>query len=323
MDVSVVIPSRNRPALLRKAIESVLMQDHDSIEVLIVNDGSDGPNEAEYRAIGNDYGDRVRVHDLEKTTTGHGQSYGINIGVELALGSYVTFLDDDDFWTDPHHVSRCHSLIERMHGKVDAIYCDQVALLSNGEPVTGGLWLQGLLDAACPRLIDPNVPAYQPTVEDLMKHPGFGHLNTSIVRRQLYLDIGGMDNNIRYECDRDFFLRTVDAASSILYLPVVVSQHNVPNQTRRDNMSTVVSDFQKALFQLYLLDKARLLARHASVREHGRSYKGVTLKRIAEILSADGRHTDAAAYAREALSIAFSFKWLGYSAWLQLRRLLN
>lgn len=323
MDFSVVIPSRNRPVLLRKAIESVLMQDHDSVEVLVINDGSDGTNEAEYRAIGNDYGERVQVHDLEKTTTGHGQSYGINIGVELAEGQYVTFLDDDDFWTDTEHLSRCQALIERCQGNVDAIYCNQQAILSDGTAVEGGVWLDGLLEIVQPECVAPEVPAYRVTVAELMRHSGFGHLNTSIVRRELFLEMGGMDNDIRYECDRDFFLRTIDRGAHILYVPIVVSQHNVPDQNRTDNMSTAVNSFQKALFQLYLLDKARLLARHEEIRTYGKHYKAVTLKRISETLAKEGRHAEAASYAREALGIGLTLKWLGYTGWLQARSLFG
>lgn len=323
MDFSVIIPSRNRPALLRKAIESVLMQDHDSLEVLIINDGSDGENEASYQLLEQEFGPKVRVHDLEKTSTGHGQSYGINIGVELAEGAYVTFLDDDDFWTDPQHLSRCKQLIDADDTAVDAIYCDQRAIRA-GAPVPGPVWLDGLLDnpSVSPRCIDEKIPAYAVSVDDLMRHPGFGHLNTSIVRRALFLGMGGMDNNIRYECDRDFYLRTIDAAEEIRYLPIVVSQHNVPDQTRKDNMSTVVSDQQKLLFQLYLLDKARLLAQHPAIRKHGRQYKAIALKHITETLVQDGRHREAIAYAREALACRFGLKWLGYTGWLHLRALL-
>ncbi len=322
MDFSVIIPSRNRPALLRKAIESVLMQDHDSVEVWVINDGSDGENEAAYQAIGRDFGDRVQVHDLEKTTTGHGQSYGINIGVELANGTHVTFLDDDDFWTDPQHLSRCKQLIDQQDEPIDAIYCNQQAIRSDGS-IANPVWLDGLLDnpRIQPRCIDEATPAYALSVEQLMRHPGFGHLNTSIVRRSLYLEIGGMDNGIRYECDRDFYLRTVDAARTIVHIPLVVSQHNVPDQSRQDNMSTAVNDFQKLLYQLYLLDKARLMAKHAAVRIHGRESKANALKRISEILAREGRYTAAAGYAREALGIGFTFKWLAYTTWLGAKAL--
>ncbi|HHH46841.1 MAG TPA: glycosyltransferase family 2 protein [Thiotrichales bacterium] len=324
MQFSVVMPSRNRPALLRKAIESILAQDHDSFEVLVINDGSDGEAEAEYRAIGSDYGERVRVHDLEKTTRGHGQSYGINIGVELARGKYVTFLDDDDFWTDPYHLSRCQAVIERTDGAADAIYCNQRAIDPNGREVAP-VWLDGLLDSpkVSARCIDESLPAYQVTVADLMQHPGFGHLNTSIVRRDLYLEIGGMDDNIRYECDRDFFLRTIDAARTIVHIPLFVSQHHIPDPARRDNMSTVVTDLQKALFQLYLLDKARLFARHPEIRRHGRENKAYALKKITESLADSGRHREAAAYAREALGAGFTMKWLAYTAWLEVLGLVS
>tara|TARA_R110001583_G_scaffold154316_1_gene305991 strand:+ start:20596 stop:21603 length:1008 start_codon:yes stop_codon:yes gene_type:complete len=328
MDFTVIIPSRNRPVLLRKAIESVLMQDHDSFEVLIINDGSDGENEQAYRQIEADFSPAVKLFDLEKTSSGHGQSYGINIGAELAQGKYLTFLDDDDFWLDAGHLSRCQQVINAADSAadsaVDAIYCDQRAI-KNGQEVLPSIWLGGLMNSPQPPVdcIDQAAPAYRVDVKQLIRHPGFGHLNTSLISKALYQRIGGMDNNIRYECDRDFYLRCIDAAEGIAYIPVVVSQHNAPDQTRSDNMSTVVSDFQKLMFQLYVLDKARLFAQHAVIRTHGRIHKGFTLKKIVAVLAKNKQYQRAFGYACEALGTGFSLKWAGYTLGLGVRALFT
>src|SRR5512143_4204162 len=106
MDFTVIIPSRNRPILLSKAIDSVLMQTHPSVEVLVVNDGSDGANEQAYADLASGLAGRVRFLNLEKAKNGHGQSGSINRGADAAQGKFLCFLDDDDYWTDPDHLRR-------------------------------------------------------------------------------------------------------------------------------------------------------------------------------------------------------------------------
>ena len=106
LDFSVIIPSRNRPASLRVAIDSVLRQQHPSKELIVVNDGSDGENAAIYRSLENELKDRARFFHLVHRPHGHGQSYAINFGVDQAIGNYVCFLDDDDYWIDDDHLSR-------------------------------------------------------------------------------------------------------------------------------------------------------------------------------------------------------------------------
>src|SRR6476659_7292223 len=106
VDFSVVIASRNRPVLLRRAIDSVLGQTHGSVEVVVVNDGSSGDNASEYSRLDKELSDRVRFIHLVNTPTGHGRSYATNVGVAHATGSHICFLDDDDLWTDMGHLAR-------------------------------------------------------------------------------------------------------------------------------------------------------------------------------------------------------------------------
>ncbi|MCX8117420.1 MAG: glycosyltransferase [Desulfobacterota bacterium] len=89
--VSVIIPTYNRWPMVREAIDSVLAQDFDDFELIVVDDGSsDGTSEAL-----KEYGRRIRV-------VGHVQNRGVsaarNTGLRHARGKYIAFLDSDDLW---------------------------------------------------------------------------------------------------------------------------------------------------------------------------------------------------------------------------------
>ncbi len=90
--VTAVIPTRNRPELVCRAVESVLAQTHTNIEAVVV---VDGPDEATLSALARFPHDRVCVVALTETVGG---AKARNIGVELAHGEWIALLDDDDEW---------------------------------------------------------------------------------------------------------------------------------------------------------------------------------------------------------------------------------
>jgi glycosyltransferase involved in cell wall biosynthesis len=89
--VSVIIPTHNRAEPLSRAIESVLAQSYDRLEILVVVDGPDPAAKATLAA----FGDRVAAIHLP-ASVGPGEAR--NRGVQAASGDWVAFLDDDDEW---------------------------------------------------------------------------------------------------------------------------------------------------------------------------------------------------------------------------------
>ena len=89
-DVTVVIPTRDRAALVREAIESCFAGNDDvAVEVVVVDDGSTDETPALLEPLS----DRVLVLRQEA----QGPQVARNCGLAAARGRYVKFLDDDDF----------------------------------------------------------------------------------------------------------------------------------------------------------------------------------------------------------------------------------
>jgi glycosyltransferase involved in cell wall biosynthesis len=88
--VSVVIPTFNRGWIIQEAVESVLAQDFDDFEVIVVDDGSTDDT----LDILDAYKDRI--HLLRQDNKG--VSAARNKGISASSGRFIAFLDTDDLW---------------------------------------------------------------------------------------------------------------------------------------------------------------------------------------------------------------------------------
>jgi len=91
--ISVIIPTRDRPNLLARSVTSALRQEGVSLEIVVVDDGSAAPVAKEAPAALNDH--RVRIVRHSKS---RGVSAARNSGIEAAEAPWLAFLDDDDLW---------------------------------------------------------------------------------------------------------------------------------------------------------------------------------------------------------------------------------
>jgi glycosyltransferase involved in cell wall biosynthesis len=94
---SVIVPTRGRPEALRRAIEGVRSQNTDEWELIVADDG-----EGEGIETAESYGD-PRVRGV--ANAGRGQADARNTAIAHARGELVCWLDDDDWWADPGHLS--------------------------------------------------------------------------------------------------------------------------------------------------------------------------------------------------------------------------
>jgi glycosyltransferase involved in cell wall biosynthesis len=92
--VSVVIPTRNRPQIVLRAITSVLRQTYTNLEVVVV---IDGPDPATLESLSAVTDTRLRVVALDASVGG---SEVRNTGVRASSGKWVAMLDDDDEWRE-------------------------------------------------------------------------------------------------------------------------------------------------------------------------------------------------------------------------------
>lgn len=89
--VSIIIPTYNRASILRETIINVLQQEFLDFELIIIDDGSNDHTKEIVRSFEDK---RIKYLFKEK----RGVSSARNLGIIVANGEYIAFLDDDDYW---------------------------------------------------------------------------------------------------------------------------------------------------------------------------------------------------------------------------------
>lgn len=119
--VSAIITTHNRKELLHLAIESVLKQNYQNIECIVVDDASDdGTKEyiKEYIATG-----KIKYIYIPNSES-KGGNYARNLGIKNASGKYVAFLDDDDEWL-PEKITEQMEEVQK-DDEVGFVYCGTI-----------------------------------------------------------------------------------------------------------------------------------------------------------------------------------------------------
>lgn len=120
--VSTIIPVYNGAATVAQAVESVLAQEFDDSEVVVVNDGS---TDATLDVL-DKYSSRITLLDQPN----RGAAAARNAGAKVARGEYLAFLDADDLWL-PARLSATVPLLESNPDVVLA-FCDLIWVNSDG-----------------------------------------------------------------------------------------------------------------------------------------------------------------------------------------------
>ena len=115
MKVSIITSCYNRAATIRGVIESVLAQDYNDIEFIVV-DGSSTDGSLD---IIREYADRISIIISEPD---HGMYEAINKGIRVATGEIIGLLHSDDFFYDNGVVGRIVERMKRTHA--DFLYGD-------------------------------------------------------------------------------------------------------------------------------------------------------------------------------------------------------
>lgn len=125
--ISIVVPIYNTGEYLHKCIKSILAQSLKEFELILVNDGStDNSGDICDEYVKSD--SRVKV--IHKRN--EGVSIARNVGVEMATGEYIGFIDSDD-WIEPDMYCDLYSFAKKYD--VDIVMCDTVSKFDDAPDI--------------------------------------------------------------------------------------------------------------------------------------------------------------------------------------------
>ena len=122
--VSVVLPSYNAASYITNAMESVLNQTYDDLEVIVADDASTDDTCVVIEKIKD-----PRIKLIKRTENG-GAAAARNTAIRAATGRYIAFLDADDYWT----LDKLSVQIKEMQEKAASFSCaDYIVKAKNRE----------------------------------------------------------------------------------------------------------------------------------------------------------------------------------------------
>lgn len=203
-DVTVVIPVRDRPQMLRRCLESL----KPGYPIVVVDDGSRDP--AAIAAVAADFGARL----LRRHACG-GPAAARNTGLAEVHTELVAFLDSDCLCVDDW----IERVADHFADPLVAIVAPRIVASPSSRPAGRFACSAGALDLGsreCRVMPGAAVP-YVPTA-------------ALLARREAVAGVGGFDERLRYGEDVDLVWRLHRAGGRVRYQPEVSVQHDEPER---------------------------------------------------------------------------------------------
>lgn len=183
--ISVIMPAFNAEAYLREAVASVLAQTYPNVELVLVEDGSSDGTMETCAALASAHPERIRL--LHQANQGPYRAR--NVGISVARGEYIAFLDADDWWM-PDCLSRLHEALR-----------DSPAVLAYC-----GWQNVGLKGPRAQPYVPPDYESEDKAARFLRAAAPWP-IHVALVRREVLDEVGGFDLDLPTCMDYDLWLR--------------------------------------------------------------------------------------------------------------------
>ncbi|GAA1149605.1 glycosyltransferase [Ornithinicoccus hortensis] len=206
--VSVVIPTRDRAAMIGAALDSVLAQTYPHWQLVVVDDGStDGTGEV---LAGYATDDRIEVVRHEQ---GRGVAAARNAGLARATGHYVAYLDSDNTWAPDF----LELVVRAMHHEGHRVAYAMSALVEEGGRE---------------RRLYRGMPFHRAALEER----NYIDCIVLVHERSLLEETGGFDESLRRNVDWDLFIRLA-RVTDFGFVPFLATSYDVW-ETRNERITS-------------------------------------------------------------------------------------
>jgi glycosyltransferase involved in cell wall biosynthesis len=187
--LSVITPCRNGQRWLAAALQSIVDQREQGIEVLFVDASTDN---ASLRIV-DTFAHQLNIRTFHRTDLSY--MAGTNFGVEQASSDHICILHVDDLWLP----DRCVQLRKWLCAQPDAVMHLHSCYIIDEAGKRLGLW-------RCP-LPSGDTPVPTRTLFERLLVQNFISTPTITIRRDAYLKVRGLDDSLWYTADWDFYMK--------------------------------------------------------------------------------------------------------------------
>lgn len=230
--ISIIIRTCGRPNILKRAIDSVVNQKYNNIEIVIVEDGF---NLAE-NMLENNYS-HIR-YKYFNTSCKKGRTVVGNIGLKEAGGEYFNFLDDDDILLPQHLCVLIKGIIKQ----------NKLAAYSIAEEHQ----IKTKRSEKYPYKVKRKIIRYaQPYNKLLLCYMNYLPIQSILFHRSLFEQYGGFDETLNVLEDWDIWVR-YSMACDFLFIPEVTSIYYTPYKSKKkQERDILMKDARKELIKKY------------------------------------------------------------------------
>jgi len=229
-EVSVIIPTYNRPQELRRAVVSVLNQTFKDFELIIIDDASDTDVESVVESF-----DDGRISFIEHKIN-KGGSAARNTGIHHSSGEYIAFLDDDDQWAK----IKLERQLSYMKNENCSMTYSDFEFVSDHSIVNKMRWLLPTEKAKKPSGRKDLIPYI------LSGELSLGGFSTIMVEKDIVDEIDGLDEDYDRLQDWEFVIRLLEV-TNVDYINeelVVKIGYNPPSgESIEESWETFCQDF--------------------------------------------------------------------------------
>lgn len=286
--VSVIIATRDRPALLREALTSIRALEGPDLtfEILVGDNGTASDTPDVVTEFGGMY---TKTHK-------NGCAAARNLAMRLATGEFVAFLDDDDLWL-PAHI-RPHIAFLDAHPDYEAAFGRIVSTDSERRPL-GEPWPVSLPEDG--------------DVFDLMLSGYFPQVGGSVFRGNSIAKYGLMDESLIGDSDWDWQLRIArNGRIGFIDTPCVFFRQRAPGSF--DELQRVRQKFTKRIFRRHAFLSRELPFQRLGLRRIYRAHAGAVWQYFDYFCTHAVQRSKAGEYESARYALAGAFQTLPHVA---------
>jgi len=199
--VSVIIPTYNRADLLPKAIRSVIYQEQQNLEIIVVDDGSSDHTQSVVKQL-QKKNSNLLYYQNERS---RGPSGTRNTGIEKASGDILSFLDSDDIWLKNHLKNGLRILNE--YPEIDVLFGNfNVVDLHSGNLLYNFFDKKEILHTLKFQTLSYGVKLLKDNLFEALIQENFFLLGSVLIRKPALNDIL-LDESISFAEDRDLAIK--------------------------------------------------------------------------------------------------------------------